>query len=151
MKTQTCISCGLVFPSGFYANHCNSCLQTRAITQDIENQARASRQQQHNYYQDTPNRQKAPVIYATFDRSQCLPYVPPSPEYRKTQKHLRNINLFYKILLVLFPLLAWALLWVSTSGWVTFFSFVTVPFALKYLVTKHWYWQVKNAKYLFQS
>lgn len=148
MTKRTCFSCGVVFDAGF-AIYCNVCTQTKTISREMKKQAKLHTQPPPVYYQPQPiyapvYTRPEPVVW-----SENTNYVPLTKEQLQKRKEYRLISSFLMLLIILFPFAACAFFWVITSGWLTFFSFLAVPFIVKYLVTKHWHWQVKNAKYLF--
>lgn len=144
MTKRTCFGCGVEFDSG-YSIYCNVCHQTRAVTRAMEKQA-------DRYEQDYPEPAR-PVIYTRFteeDKANFSGYTPPTFEENRKIREVRNLDLLFKTFIILFPIVSFIVLWMFTSGWFTFFSFIAVLFVTKYLATNHWYWQVNNFDYLFK-
>lgn len=148
MTKRTCLTCGTIFEDSISLFTCATCKQTKAITKLMKEQAEDERQRQYNIIQQQP----APIYTrGSYYPGEPRTYVPPTPEEARLRKKFRRIDSLLKLLLGIFPFAAAFILWIITSGWVTFFAFISIPFMFKILFDQHWYWQVKHSEYLFKT
>ncbi len=145
MRKQTCFTCGTVFEAAFYHNKCNVCQQTEAIKKAMDIQVKPAYQENYNYIPKA-----RPIYNYVVDTKDWPEYTPPSAEELEKKKEIKRINTLLTIAVVLSLPVAWVILWMTTFGWFTFCSFIAASYIPFYLYNKHWHWQVKNAKYLFQ-
>lgn len=152
MTKRTCYTCGTVYEGGFSMFTCNVCQQTKAITAAMKAQADAIRPPKYQTPVDMFPPQTYYGGYSAPVYHEPVEYIPPEPptaeEVRKA-KEIRFINLILSTLLILFPFVAPVILWMLTSGWVTFFTFIAVPFAFIRLGQMHHTWKLMNATYLY--
>lgn len=148
MTTQRrCWSCGTIFTNDFGWVKCNVCLQAERL-------ATQSDQPKLTIIQATPPPPSPPPLYTWVTEEERRifneNYVPPSPEDILEKKRIERLDRLFALGVYSSILFMWAILWLITSGWVTLFSFIAALFVPFYLNQKHFYWQIKNAKYLYQ-
>ena len=150
MTQSRCWDCNNMFESNGYQTVCSVCKQTRVLKDMMEEQAKQK---------STPKRRKripymanAPyVVYRPDPNEPWYPeYIPPTPEEQQKKKEIKRLNLLFSIAVDLSLPILWIILWMITSGWITFFSFIAAIYVPVYLSNKQFYWQSKNAKYLYQ-
>ena len=158
MTKRTCYSCGTVFEGGFSMFTCSVCQQTKAITNAMKKQAELAHKQQTNSYPflDTDFTMPRSGGYyptytdnTTWERVEYTPPPPLPPEVIEKGKQLRFLDSLLDVLFWSSPLWVLPLLWLITSGWFTFFSFVAFPFAFIGAGKYHHYWKRCNAYYLY--
>jgi len=152
MTKRTCYSCGTVFEGGFSLITCSICQQTKSITAAMKAQADAMRPPKYQTPTDMFSSQTYYSGYIDPTYYEPVEYIPPEPptaEEISRAKEIKFINFILSTLLILFPFVAFPILWILTSGWITFFSFVAVPFAFIRLGQMHHTWKMMNAQYLY--
>ena len=152
MTKRTCLSCGTVFEDTFAFITCSTCQQTKAITRAMENQ---SRRQSSNSYSDigiiSPQTLSGGYYSQPSTTLDHIVYDPPTPEELEKKKEIKRLNSLYSIGVDLSILVVWALVWMLTSGWVTFFGFIAAIYVPFYLNEKHQAWKINNSKYLYRT
>jgi hypothetical protein len=149
MAKCICYGCGAEMEYSYSSFRCNVCRQTEIMARAMKKQAEISSRQSLSVY-------LAPPMYApspSDDNWRYEPsseYVEPSPEEKATQKEIKRIDKLFSLGVDLSIFVAWGIIWMITSGWVTFFSFIAAGALPYYLETKHRAWRWKNAKYLYQ-
>jgi len=158
MTAQTCWECNNIFHSNSGVLYCNVCLQARKNRQHTggENriaQANAERRMWEALRQEVlMNRPPAPtVIYVSQEenRQPSESYVPPTPEEVEKRNRLRKINKVLEFFVYASVPIAWIILWFITSGWVTLATFIAALYLPFILYKQHFYWRVKNSRYLY--
>lgn len=147
MNKQPCFTCGTVFDAAFPIFKCNVCQQTDAIKKAMEKQPRPvqTRSQQSAYTT------RAAPIYTRFtedDKKQT--FESPTEEQSQRKKQLRTLDNLFSLGLLLSLPTVWVLVWLLTSGWVTFICSIAAMYIPFYLYEKQEYWRYKNHKYLYQ-
>lgn len=145
MTESRCWECNNMFPSFGYQTLCSACYQTRKVMESLENRPRPVQQP---IIVQAPSPQ--PLFVYIPDKSDWPEYIPPTPEEEQKKKELIRLDKLFSLLVIFSIPIVWAILWMITSGWVTFFTFIAALYTPFYLHKKHFYWQVKNAKYLYQ-
>ena len=146
MTESRCWECNNMFPSFGYQTLCSACYQTRKVMDSLEN--RPSAIPQPVIVQELPPPQ--PLFVYIPDKSDWPEYIPPSLEDQQKKKELLLLDKLFSLLVIFSIPIVWAILWMVTSGWVTFFSFIIALYTPFYLHKKHHFWQIKNARYLYQ-
>lgn len=151
MTKRTCLSCGTVFEDTFSFITCSTCQQTKAITRAMESQ---SRRQRSNSYSDigiiSPQTLSGGYYSQPSTTWDNTVYDPPTPEELAKKKEIKRLDWLYSMSVDSSLPIAWVIIWMLTSGWVTFFGFIAAIALPFYLETKHRTWRWKNAKYLYQ-
>ena len=146
MTQSRCWECNNMFPSFGYQTLCSACYQTRKIMNSINNEPKV-------IYRESKQTQvpSQPLFIYRPDPNEPWPeYIPPTPKEEKKKKEILRLDKLFSLLVILSIPIIWAVLWVITSGWVTFFGFIAALYTPFYLHKKHHFWQIKNAKYLYQ-
>ena len=148
MAKCICYGCGAEMEYSYSSFRCNVCRQTAIMAKAFDRQNKLLEQQLPVY--------SAPPIYVPVPSDDAWRYEPrseyiePSPEEKATQKEIKRIDKLFSLGVDLSIFVAWGIIWMITSGWVTFFSFIAAGALPYYLETKHRAWRWKNAKYLYQ-
>jgi hypothetical protein len=148
MAKCICYGCGAEMEYSYSSFRCNVCRQTAIMAKAFDRQNKLLEQQLPVY--------SAPPIYVPVPSDDAWRYEPrseyiePSPEEKATQKEIKRIDKLFSLGVDLSIFVAWGIIWMITSGWVTFFSFIAACALPYYLETKHRAWRWKNAKYLYQ-
>lgn len=160
MTTQRrCWECGTIFTNDFGSFKCNVCHQAEKQADNFAAESRRNREhsewlmREQLRQESIKHREPAPIYtwITEEDREEFRrTYVPPSQEDLQIKKEVKRLNTILSICVDSSILVAWAILWMITSGWITVVTFIAslaIPF---YLNKKHKSWQIKNAKYLYQ-
>lgn len=146
MTQSRCWECNNMFPSFGYQTLCSACYQTRKIMNSMNDKPRV-------IYKEPKQTQapSQPLFIYRPDPSEPWPeYIPLTEEELQKKKEITRLNTLYSLGVNLSILVVWAVIWMLTSGWVTFFGFIAAIYVPFYLHKKHHFWQIKNAKYLYQ-
>ena len=165
-----CYSCGTQMPFSYSTYQCNVCRQTEIMSRQMNQQAKDANRR-YEMEQSRQAMQRALDEYnqayaetqayrePTYNPTHHVTYTPdppPTPEDIRKAKELKALDFLLIVLLILFPFAALALLlpllWMITSGWTTFFSFIitfaAVPFVWLRLGQAYNTWTMVNVKYL---
>lgn len=135
-----------MFPSFGYQTLCSACYQTRKIMNSMNDKPKV-------IYRE-PKQSQVPAhptfIYRPDPNEPWAEYIPPTEEELRKKKEITRLNTLYSLGVDLSILVVWALIWILTSGWVTFFGFIAAIYVPFYLNEKHQAWKINNSKYLYQ-
>ena len=141
-------------PRSYSTFQCNVCRQTAIMSKAFNRQNKLLEQQnriaqqpsfvQPHYYPTEPYEWSN-----TYEKSPPLP--PPTADEVAEAKRVKRLNKLMKVLLWTSPLTVLPLLWLITSGWITFFAFVLFPFAFIGFGKWHHYWTMCNVDYLYND
>jgi hypothetical protein len=156
MTKQICYSCGTEMPRSYSTYQCNVCRQTAIMAKAFDKQNKLLEQQNRIAQQSLYNPNIQPHYYPTetYDWSTSykgIPQPPASAAEIEEAKKTKRLNKLMEVLLWTSPLTVLPLLWLITSGWVTFFAFVLFPFAFVGFGKWHHYWKMSNADHLFNN
>jgi hypothetical protein len=156
MTNQICYSCGTEMPRSYSTYQCNVCRQAAIMAKAFDKQNKLLEQQNRIAQQSlyAPNIQ--PHYYPTepyewTDSYERIPQSPPTAAEIEESKRTKRLNKLMEVLLWTSPLTVLPLLWIITSGWITFFAFVSFPFAFIGFGQWHHYWKMCNADYLYND
>lgn len=153
MAKSICYGCGAEMEYSYSSFRCNVCRQTEIMAKAFERQNRLLERQnmimqqpsviQPHYYPIEP------TDWSTSHESTRS--LPPSADDIAKSKEIKRLNKLMQFLLWTSPLTVLPILWLITSGWVTFFSFILFPFAFIKFGQWHHFWTHCNADYLYSD
>ena len=146
MTQSRCWECNNMFPSFGYQTLCSACYQTRKIMNSMNDKPKV-------IYKESKQTQVSSeplFIYRPDPNEPWAEYIPPTEEELQKKKEIKRLNTLYSLGVDLSILVVWALVWMLTSGWVTFFGFIAAIYVPFYLNEKHQAWKINNSKYLYQ-
>jgi hypothetical protein len=154
MTNQICYSCGTEMPRSYSTYQCNVCRQTAMMAKAFDKQNKLLEQQNRIAQQQSFIQ---PHYYPTepYEWSKTYgdgpPSPPPSADEIAKSKEIKLLNKLMEVLLWTSPLTVLPIIWLITSGWVTFFLFILFPFAFIGFGKWHHYWKMCNADYLYND
>lgn len=140
-----------MFESSGYQTRCAVCTQTKVLKEMMERQAAQAEPRPQPRKKRIPYIPRPPYVSYHPDPNEPWPeYIPPSPEEKQKKKEIKQLDKLFSLLVDSSLFIAWAIIWVLTSGWVTAIGFIAAIYIPFYLHEKQEYWRCKNAKYLYQ-